>query len=223
MFAFWEQYCDMVNALLQQIKAEHSGNWDLYLSTLAVITPDFYAFDRPNYSRWLPIYIEDMRKLKSKHPQVYEEFTAGNFSISRSGHPFSQVAADMALEQSVNADSKSKGGIVGISQSPAALERWFLTAHVRASVTTSLKEMCGEEDRATGHKEATPPRVKRDEEDVRKLVGCFTSGLMTNPFTLEMQPIVNMATGVVLPDDVADALLASHSKGKEQMMTFIEK
>ena len=32
-----------------------------------------------------------------------------------------------------------------------------------------------------------------------------------------------MATGVVLPDDVADALLASHSKGKEQMMTFIEK
>lgn len=129
MFAYWEQYCDMVNALLQQIKAERSGNWDLYLSTLAVIT--------------------DMRKLKSKHPQVYEEFSAGNFSISRSGHPFSQVAADMALEQSINADSKSKGGIVGISQSPAALERWFLTAHVRASVTTSLKEMCGEKDLAT--------------------------------------------------------------------------
>ena len=61
MFAFWEQYCDMVNALLQQINAERFGNWDLYLSTLAVITPDFYAFDRPNYSRWLPIYIEDMR------------------------------------------------------------------------------------------------------------------------------------------------------------------
>ena len=155
---------------------------------------------------------------------MYEEFAAGNFSISRSGHPFSQVAADMALKQSINADSKSKGGIVGVSQSPAALERWFLTAHVRASVTTSLKEMCGEEDRATGQNEqATPPRVKRDEEDVRKLVGCFTSGLLTNPFSLETQPIVNMATRVVLPDDVADALLASHSKGKEQMMTFIEK
>ena len=83
--------------------------------------------------------------------------------------------------------------------------------------------MCGEKDRATGHKEATPPRVNRDEEDVRKLVGCFTSGLMTNPFSLETQPVVNMATGVVLPDDVADALLASHSKGKEQLMTFIEK
>ena len=60
----------------------------------------------------------------------------------------------------------------------------------------------------------------RDEEDARKLVGCFTSGLMTNPFSLETQPIVNMATGV-LPDDVADALLASHSKGKEKMMMFI--
>ena len=120
-----------------------------------------------------------MRKLKSKHPQVYEEFSAGNFSTSRSGHPFSQVAADMALEQSINADSKSKGGIVGISQSPADLERWFLTAHVRASVTTSLKEMRGEKDLAMGHKEATPPREKRDEEDARKLVGWFTLGLMT--------------------------------------------
>ena len=45
--------------------------------------------------------------------------------------------------QSINADSKSKGGIVGISQSPAALERCFLTAHERATVTTALREMCG--------------------------------------------------------------------------------
>lgn len=74
-----------------------------------------------------------------------------------------------------------------------------------------------------GPKEATPLRVKRDEEDVRKLVGCFTSGLMTHPFSLEMQPILNLATGAVLPDDVADALLASHSKGKEQMMMLLEK
>ena len=68
---------------------------------------------------------------------------SGNFSVSYS-QPFSQVATDMALEQSINADSKSKGGIVGISQSPAALERWFLTAHERASITTALREMFGD-------------------------------------------------------------------------------
>ena len=82
-----------------------------------------------------------MNMLESSHPKVHEELLAGNFSVNRSGHPFSQVSTDMALEQSINEDSKSKGGIVGMSQSPAALERWFLTAHKRASVTTALREM----------------------------------------------------------------------------------
>ena len=145
-FLFWEQYIEMVDILLQFIKAERSGNWDLYLSALAEMTPHFFAMDRPNYARWLPVYIADMNMLESSHPKVHEEFLAGNFSVSRSGHPFSQVSTDMALEQSINADSKSKGGIVGMSQSPAALERWFLTAHERTSVTTALKEMYGDNE-----------------------------------------------------------------------------
>ena len=85
------------------------------------------------------VYLVDMNQLESKHPKVHQEFIAGNHSISRSGQPFSQVSTDMALEQSINADSKSKGGIVEITQSPAALNRWFLTAHERASITTALK------------------------------------------------------------------------------------
>ena len=145
-FSFWEQYEDMVNALLQFIKVERSGDWMLYLSALAEMIPHFFAMDRPNYARWLPIYMGDMQLLDSKHPKVYEEFMSRNFSVSCSGQPFSQVATDMALEQSINADSKSKAGIVGISQSPAALERWFLTAHERACITTALREMLGDKD-----------------------------------------------------------------------------
>ena len=46
----------------------------------------------------------------------------------------------MALEQSENRDTKTLGGIVGFSTNPGAVNRWFLTAHVRASVTRSLKK-----------------------------------------------------------------------------------
>lgn len=45
--------------------------------------------------------------------------------------------------------------------------------------------MCGEEDRATGYKEAILLRVKRDEEDVREFVGCFILGFMINFFSLD--------------------------------------
>ena len=48
----------------------------------------------------------------------------------------------MALEQSINLDSKTTGGIIGISQRPGAVERWFLTCHKRAAITTPMKDMC---------------------------------------------------------------------------------
>ena len=224
MFAFWEQYGDMINTLLQFIKAERAGNWDLHLSAVATMVPHFFAMDRPNYARWLPVYLADMNHLESKHPKVHQEFVAGNHSISPSGQTFSQVSTDMALEQSINADSKSKGGIVGITKTPAALNRWFLTAHGRASIITALKEMYGLQDSdKVPHKEAAPKRVQRYEDDVRKLVKCFTSGLMNNPFSEDTKPLVKFATGIVLPSDVADGLVRSMEKGREQMTTFVQK
>ena len=34
-----------------------------------------------------------------------------------------------------------------MSQSPAALERWFLTAHERTLVTTALREIYGDDEK----------------------------------------------------------------------------
>ena len=130
----------------------------------------------------------------------------------------------MALEQSINANSKARGGIIGISQTQSAMDRWFLTIHECASVTTTIKDVYGiKGNDSTAHKEATKARVKRDEDDVNKLVACFTSGLMTNPFSLESDAVVNFATGVVLPDDVAETLVNSTKKGRDEMNNFIEK
>ncbi|KAK3698426.1 hypothetical protein QZH41_001193 [Actinostola sp. cb2023] len=192
-FSFWEQYISMVKLLLQFIKAERTGNWSLHLSSTAAMIPHFFAMDRPNYARWLPVYISDMKQLQVKHPRVHQEFATGNHAVSRSGQPFSQ--------------------------------RWFLTCHERAFVTTALKEAYSvhDSDRVGIHKEASPKRLARDEDDVQKLVNCFTSGMMTSPFTHDSDALVNFATGVVLPTEVANSLVNCTEKGNEQMSAFIEK
>ncbi|CAH3115346.1 unnamed protein product [Porites lobata] len=69
----------------------------------------------------------------------------------------------MALEQSVNADSKN-----WYFPEPCALNRWFITSHERASVTTALKDIFSQE---------------RTRADVQILISLFTSDLMSNPFT----------------------------------------
>ena len=201
----------MVIVPLQLIKAERTGNWFLHLSSVAAMTQYFFAISRHNYTCWLPVYIADMKQLGSKHPSVHQEFAAGNHAVSCSSQPFTQEWTDMVLEQSINADSKSKGGIIGISQSQSTLGRWFLTCHARAAVTMALKVMytIHDNDRLGTHKEAAPKRVQC-EGDVQKLVNCFTSGSMTDPFSqTDTDSLLNLATGVVLPTDVADNLVNS--------------
>ena len=98
-----------------------TGNWKLHLDTVAAMTSYFFAMDRHSYAHWLLIHLADMNLMESKYSTVYRELMSGNHVVSRASNPFCQVSTDMALEQSINADFKSKGGTVGISQRPAAL------------------------------------------------------------------------------------------------------
>ncbi|KAK3753754.1 hypothetical protein QZH41_005239 [Actinostola sp. cb2023] len=231
VFSFWEDYINMVLLMLQFIKAERTGNWKLHLSATASMVPHFFSMDRINYARWFPIYLSDMNLLESNHPEVFQEFIAGKFAVSRSKQPFAQVWTDMALEQSINRDSKTKGGIVGMSTKEDAVDRWFLTSHERAAITQALKEMCGigDCDRVGTHKEARATRVIRDEKDAQKLVATFNSGVLNDPFHIPDDipneelplPLSNIATGVILPDADADKLLAAEDSGRQNMKTFI--
>ncbi len=81
LFSFWDIYLEMVNMLLHFIRAERSGNWLLHLTATAGMTPYFYAMDRMNYSRWLPIYLADMNQLPERHPEVYDKFVNGNHAV----------------------------------------------------------------------------------------------------------------------------------------------
>ena len=125
----------MVMILLQVIKADRTGNWNLHLSSTAAMIPHFFNMDRTNIACWMPVYLADMHKLEVRHHNVFKKFSAGNHSISQSQQPFAKVWTDMALEQSIKLDSKSKGGIVGISPRKDAVERWFSTSHKWAAIT----------------------------------------------------------------------------------------
>lgn len=125
-------YLKSVQILLGLVRAERCGEWQQYLDCLIGMLPFFYAYDRVNYSRWLPVYICDMINLEDNAPDVHREFSSGKFSINRTGRSFAAVPTDMVLEQTLNKDSKGAGGLKGISNDEQARTKWFLTSHVRA-------------------------------------------------------------------------------------------
>ena len=163
--------------------------------------------DHLNYSRWLPVYIMDMRHLQEKALNVYNEFLRGNHTVSRSmSQSFNQVWADMASEQTINLDTKTKGGIqlIGIMQKPSAFQKWFLTVHERIATTTATKRMIDLDESTRGtHKESSKVRVHM--YDIKKVIHTLKT-VMSDPFYedayKEDVPLMSLATGVVMPEKI---------------------
>ena len=139
-FMFWEEYLTMVHILLNYVRAERDGIWDLHLSSVAQMLPYFFAFDKINYSRWISVYLADMRLLPQTAPAVHNEFVKGNHPVKRTPNSkFNQVWTDMGIEQTINRENKTKGGIIGFSQKEGAVDGWYLTLHERSAITSATK------------------------------------------------------------------------------------
>lgn len=226
-FAFWNNLLDMVLLLLQYIRAERMSNWQLHLDCVTQMIPYFIMAGHTNYFRWATVYIADMRQLEVTAPEVYAECMNGEHTVSRSGNIFGSVWSDMALEQSANCHSKSKmGGTVGLTQKQETNDRWWYTVHDRGAIAdkTSIMLGMGEQVEAQ-HKESSKYRVCKDEKDVQSLVELLGTG-MSNPFTCDATyqgHLVNIATGIVLPDEDADKLISVKETGQGFMDDFIEE
>ena len=190
----------------------------------------FFAYDRINYARWASVYLSDMKSLPITAGNVYNEFINGSHPIKRAAGTFNQVWTDLALEQSVNRDSKVKGGIVGFTQQKDTVNRWLLTAQKRANIVSSVKTMCetndcvSDRENGTNIKECGNARLGRDEDDVQKLLGVLTEQML-NPFDTDQHKtdlIMNLATGVTSTDEVSKDLRTASNVGKACFEKFVK-
>jgi len=65
--------------------------------------------------------------------------------VTRSPVPFSAVASDMCLEQTINRSSKSSGGIIGNTRRKEFVARWNVIHHELMSVNERFRELTGDQ------------------------------------------------------------------------------
>ena len=93
----------------------------------------------------------DMQQPEITYPDVYSEFAAENHFIKAvQGSPLHKFLLKWPIDQ---------------RRLKVKFQRWFLTIHEQASITSPLKVMYG--------LQAAPRRVERDEEDVKKMKDCW--------------------------------------------------
>ena len=123
----------------------------------------------------MTVYWSEMENLKKSHPAAYSELKRGSFAVQRSDNAFAQVAVDNAIEQTINRDSKTHGGIIGFSLRPSAVQRWIVTAHVRAAIAQVCRQLTGLDGSFPHHREGLPSAMKHQEEAIARVVSLLKS------------------------------------------------
>ncbi len=141
-FRYWTQYIELVQMLLNFIRAEREGNWQLHMSSFKQMLPWFAVYDHVNYTRWGLVYLADMSILPQTAARVFDEFENGNFVVKKTSKTFNQLSVDQALEH-VNKQGKVAGGLIGITRSESAREKWCLTYNDMARLSESTRHMLG--------------------------------------------------------------------------------
>ncbi len=179
-----------------------------------------------NYARWGTVNVIEGHLLKETKPDIHDSVSSDNAAVYRTGRPFSGVWHDMGIEQSINREC---GKFQHLYTREVALQKYYLTAHLKAAVTSMMKKMSGflESNREL-HKESTSGRIMKDELAVQRIMNVVQSR-MVNPFEVEegacsddKQPLVNIATSIVAPPDVRNSVCNVREAGTTQLLEFVE-
>lgn len=92
----WSSFLQMVQILLDFARSVKLGDWKLHLQATEYMLSWMFAYDRPNYARFLTYYLVTMTKLPETHPAVHQQFEAGHFSVRRQHGRFNKIPIDQA-------------------------------------------------------------------------------------------------------------------------------
>ena len=197
MFMFLKTYMRMVFLMLAFVRSVRTGDWKLHLDSLTAFTKYFFAHDKRNYARMIPLYLSEMQTLKETSPDIQDEFDKGNWIVNKNeAVAFCGIGADHALEH-INRSMKVSGGLVGITMNVSARNRFFLVSPYMARLAEEAKCINGTLQKNKTHHKLAPHVLKNLENRIDSLTEKMKS--YGNPFKTESNKLFNLVTKKVLP------------------------
>ena len=107
----WIQYMDMINIMKMFIKAERTGDWQLYLYNLEKMLPFFAASGHNLYLKSVYCHLQQMDTLENDHPDIYQKFCQGYHVIRRNNRYWVGISTDLVIEQTLMRSVKTTAGM----------------------------------------------------------------------------------------------------------------
>ena len=190
-----------------------------YLSCIEEIIPQYFAYDRQNYTRYLIPFLNDMLRLPSSMPEVYSAFLNEEFfGTDGRSKPFWSNEADKTVEK-INRDCKTGGGYISFSDNFAATQRWVLHAFRRGTYGKLLREHLSSKPPNYVHKELAPGRIKKDTTKAVEKGINLLENVFTNPWN--GGDLTSLSTGIEATAEVKDSLLGAKDGEFAACLEFI--
>ena len=215
-------YVNLIDYYLLLNTSIRTGNFEIFKFVLPKITNLVFAFNQPNYSRYLVKYHDNLFKVDETHPGLRQQFEKGSFGIKRIIKSFSKQPVDLTLEQTINADAANKlTGISHMTSSISARQRWCRSHTIRSTIISYTLEKTGLTKTQDVTAELQKSRIKRDKAQLRAFIDGVKRNI--NPFSnnLNKEFLYNISTGEAAPEHVIDFLLNVEEKGNKQRENFI--
>ena len=170
----------------------------------------------------IPLYLAEMKSLKTTDPEIEAESQNGNWEINKNALvAFCGLGDDHALEH-VNRSMKVSGGLVGMTLNPSARVKFFLISPELARLAEEAYDMAGVSTKLQDqHHNLTATVLCREEKNSSKLTTTIVS--FTNPFTQSEDCLFNFVSKVVMPEEIKLDLCAQRTEGDELFRTFVTK
>lgn len=219
VFKYLNNYCEMVEILLNSVMADRNSNYELHLLTTRQMLPFFFSMNHTNYIRGVTLYLQDMIKLPL---EVEHDMKRGMVSVKRTEGKFNAVSPDLALEQSQNRSSAVTGGLIGITKNEEAMQRWLLLYPFKNSIHEAFSSYLEIQADSTSdinyHNEWTQSRINKDEKDIQNIIKYI---IACNPYNDNANcALRNIYTGELAEESSVQCLLNIQENGEALLRTY---
>ena len=190
----WIQFMDLVDHIRMSLRAQRTGDFQLYKKSLQNRQPYFPAAGRNNYAKSIPIFLQDLIDIECTNPEAYKMFMDGFFFVRRSDRYWSALSPDLIIEQVLMAALKNcRSGIThGRGTDECQILTWLYSRPAYAQLKMELGHLF-KHDHKFIIKELTNSRIEQDTKDIQKILEYFEQN---NPFKVESEYLVDISNGL---------------------------
>lgn len=221
---FYMRYISIINYFFLLNTSIRTADFELLKYVLPKITNLFFAFNQPNYAKFLVKYHDDLIKIDQTHPGLKEALEKGSFGVKRTDKSFSRQPVDVTLGQAINADAANRlTGILHFTNSIGARQRWCKNHSIRSTVIADVMDETGLKKKQDVTADLRASVIKKNTVQIEDFLRSIDDALNPNDSRLQHDLLYNISNSQTAPPHVADYLRSFETKGNEQREAFISE